>query len=231
MWFFFFPFFFPHVFPNPSLPDTVHIEECPCNWASHTACNRGVVPCQPCLVQIPQLFNASPFIDSQVCTYPCLLLLSRWNKRRNREKESPWATWVCTFSYHLSDTRNGHGAWNILIASSLNRRAWCHHPWGPVNAAVLRAWRHGPGALHTVVTLSAVGRAYSTGTPLTRWETLRTATGGEQACMAYVAPGLSRTFWEVSSLCWFSLSLERPVRALWETQWKLTHNRHDDEIR
>ena len=77
--------------------------------------------------------------------------------------------------------RNGHGAWNILTASSPTRREWCHHPWGPVNAAVLRAWRHGPGALHTVVTLTPIGRACSTETPSTRWETLRTATGGKQA--------------------------------------------------
>lgn len=157
---------------------------------------------------------------------------SSWKKRI--EKESHWDSLGCvhvnTFFY-LSDMRNGHGAWNILIASSLTRRELCHHPWGPVNAAVLRAWRHGPGALHTVVTLTPIGRAYSTETPSTRWETLRTATGGKQACVAGMALGLSWTFWEVSSLCWFSLSLERPVRALWETQWKLTHSRHDDEIR
>lgn len=131
----------------------------------------------------------------------------------------------------LSDMRNGHGAWNILTVSSLTRREWCHHPWGPVNAAALRAWRLEHGALHTVVTLTPIGRGCSTGTPSTRWETLRTATGGDQTCVADMALGLSWIFWEVSSLCWFSLSLERPVRALWETQWKLTHSRHDDEIR
>lgn len=115
-------------------------------------------------------------------------------ERKDREKESHWDTLGCvhvnTFFY-LSDMRNGHGAWNILTASSLTRRELCHPPWGPVNAAVLRAWRHGPAALHTVVTLTPIGRAYSTETPSTRWETLRTATGGKQACVADMALGLS----------------------------------------
>lgn len=105
--------------------------------------------------------------------------------------------------------RSGHGAWNILTASSPTRREWCHHPWGPVNAAVLRAWRHGPGALHTVVTLTPIGRACSTETPSTRWETLRTATGGKQARVG------------------FSLSLQRPERGSLGTdnlqaEWKNT---------
>lgn len=80
---------------------------------------------------------------------------------------------------NLSDMRNGHGVWNVLTVSSLTRREWCHHPWGPVNAAVLRAWRHGLGALHTVVTLTLIDQAYNTGTLLTRWETLHTVTGGK----------------------------------------------------
>lgn len=122
-------------------------------------------------------------------------------EERIEKKESHWdplgRVHVNTFFY-LSDMRNGHGAWNILTASSLTRRELCHHPWGPVNAAVLRAWRHGPGALHTVVTLTPIGRAYRTETPSTRWETLRTVTGGKQACVADMALGLSWTFWEVS---------------------------------
>lgn len=77
--------------------------------------------------------------------------------------------------------RNGRGAWNILTASSLTRRELCRRPWGPVNAAVPRAWRHGPGELHTVVTLTPIGRARNTGTPSTPWETLHTATGGKEA--------------------------------------------------
>lgn len=45
---------------------TVHIKECPCNGASHTAWNRGLFSRQPCLFQISQLFHTSPFINSQV---------------------------------------------------------------------------------------------------------------------------------------------------------------------
>ncbi len=101
--------------------------------------------------------------------------------RKKNHTGTRWGVCMLTPFFYLSDMRNGHGAWNILTASSLTRRELCHHPWGPVNAAVLRAWRHGPGALHTVVTLTPIGRAYSTETPSTRWETLRTVTGGKQA--------------------------------------------------
>lgn len=106
------------------------------------------------------------------------------------KKKKSWSQWdtvgcvhVNTFFY-LSDMRNAHGAWNVLTASSLTRREWCHHPWGPVNAAAQRAWRHVHGELRTVVTLTPIGRDYSTGTRSTRWETLLTATGGKRARVA-----------------------------------------------
>lgn len=65
-------FFFFFIFPSAKsiFSDTVHIKECPCNRTSHTACNRGIIPCQPCLFQISQLFHTSPFINSQV-SMPC----------------------------------------------------------------------------------------------------------------------------------------------------------------
>lgn len=128
-----------------------------------------------------------------------------------------WDTGTClgvyklrTFCFSISlDTRNVRGAWSILTAFSLTRREWCHHQLGPVNAAVLPAWRHGPGALHTVVTLTPIGQPCSTETRSTRWGTLRTATGGGPVLF---------------------LRHQRPVRPLWQAQWSLTHNRHDGEI-
>lgn len=50
---------------------TVHIKECPCNRASHSTCNRALVPRQSCLFQISQLFHTSPFIDSKVSLHLC----------------------------------------------------------------------------------------------------------------------------------------------------------------
>lgn len=74
-----------------------------------------------------------------------------------------------------------HGACNVQKVSSPTLREWCHRPWGPVNAAVPRAWRRGRGELHTVFTRIPAGRACSTATRSTPWETRRTATGGLQA--------------------------------------------------
>lgn len=84
-------------------------------------------------------------------------------------------------SFILSDTMWEHGACNVQKVSSPTRREWCHRPWGPVNAAVPRAWRRGRGKLHTVFTRIPAGRACSTATRSTPWETRRTATGGLQA--------------------------------------------------
>lgn len=119
-------------------------------------------------------------------------------------------TFFFFFGFSISlDTRNVRGAWNILTAFSLTRREWCHHQLGPVNAAVLPAWRHGPGALHTVVTPTPIGRACSTETRSTRWGTLRTATGGGPVLFLWC---------------------QRSVGSFWQTQWNLTHNRHDGEM-
>lgn len=86
--------------------------------------------------------------------------------------------------------RNEHGVWNTLTVSSLTPRELCHHLWGPVNAAALRAWRRGHDVLHTVVMLTPIGLACSTGSPSTRWETRHTATGGKRAREADLAMGL-----------------------------------------
>lgn len=150
------------------------------------------------------------------------------------EDEPLWKQFGCvrvnTFFY-LSDMRNGHGAWNALTASSPTLREWCHRPLGPVNAAVLRAWRHGPGAPHTVVTLTPTGRAFSTETPSTRWETLRTATGGEaRARVADGGSGFVANILRSFPLSAGSLSASRGQSGHSERlSGKLTHSRHDDD--
>lgn len=118
--------------------------------------------------------------------FPCFF--NRWTEiQGTQEAHFQFRRWaansraasVLTPSCVCSDTRSGHGAWNVQTASSLTHREWCRHPSGPVNAAVLRAWRLGPGAPRTVVTPTRTGQACSTETPSTRWETLRIATGVE----------------------------------------------------
>lgn len=68
--------------PPPYLP-TVHIKECPCNRASHTASHRGLLPGQPRLFQISQFFHTSSFINSKVSFHHMLFLFAPRPEQRS----------------------------------------------------------------------------------------------------------------------------------------------------
>lgn len=94
-----------------SPPDAVHIKERPRDWTSHTACDRGIVPCQPCLFQISQLFHASPFIDSQVSVRRTYTTFSPLCKIRENLHEAIGHLWE--ISRKLCLWKQVHRSWSF----------------------------------------------------------------------------------------------------------------------
>lgn len=101
-----------------SILPTVHIKEYACNRTSHTASHRRIVPRQPRLFQITQLFHASPVIHSQVQTPQAGLDIRLQDARISKRSHDNHVQQRCYFgSPHLKtfDFNVGFvGQWDVL---------------------------------------------------------------------------------------------------------------------